>query len=464
MTQSSLPGYSDPGPISRYSTAHETKATAPERVQKAQAKRSSTWESNAATAQVALPGKEVSFAEDDEEQTAETKCLAVSKPHEILFVGVAIMSNFMALAGLGQAISPLQIISNDLHVTKPGEQAWFAAAYSLTVGTFILMAGRMGDVIGHKRMFVCGYCFLGVWSGFAGFTVYTGRQIFFDVCRALQGIGAAMVAPNALALLARAYPPGKKKNIIFSLYGAMAPWGFVVGALFGAIFAELAWWPWIFWSYGLAAWALAAFALLVVPKSLGHDAQFVAKTAKPGMDWKGCGLGVTGLVLVNVAWNNAALYGWHTPHVYFVLIIGLLVLVTFGWVESHAESPLVPVKAMNRTVVWTLALVGLGWGSFGIWIYYSFRWMMEVRGSAPLLAAVRFIPAIPCGMIAAGVTGLMLTHTPVAFTVLISMTAFFVGELIAATQPVKQSFWAQMFISVVSPLFLLDFPVQELTF
>lgn len=382
--------------------------------------------------------------------------LRIGKFHEALFIGVVVMAQFMCLAGLGQAIAPVSFIADGLGVKNPGEEAWFAAAYSLTTGTFILIAGRMGDIIGHKRMFVFGYLFLGVWSGFAGFSAYVGRQIFFDVCRAMQGIGSAMLAPNALALLGRAYAPGIKKNLTFALFGAMAPWGFVGGALFGALFSQTAWWPWTFWSFGIAAFALSAFALLVVPKQLAKDAQFADGAKRPGFDWTGSILGVTGLVLVNVAWNNGPLYGWGTPHVYFILIIGIFALVAFVWVEARAVSPILPVSAFTGTVTYTMALVGIGWGSFGIWIYYSWRFLEEIRGETPLTVSAEYTPALICGLLAAGVTGFMLTHTPVAFTMLIAMIAFFVGQVITATQPVHQIYWAQMFVAILIMPFGMD--------
>lgn len=292
--------------------------------------------------------------------------LRIGKFHEFLFIGVVVMAQFMCLAGLGQAIAPVQYIADGLGVKNPGQMSWFSAAYSLTTGTFILIAGRWGDILGHKRMFVFGYLFLGIWSGFAGFSAYVGKQIFFDICRAMQGIGSAMLAPNALALLGRAYKPGLKKNLTFALFGAMAPWGFVIGALSGAFFAQTTWWPWTFWSFAVASFALSAFAFLIVPKQLAKEAQFAGQPNRPGFDWTGSLLGVCGLVLVNIAWNNGPLYGWGAPHVYFILIIGFLALVAFVWVEARALSPLLPVSAFNGTVTYTMALIGIGWGSFGI--------------------------------------------------------------------------------------------------
>jgi hypothetical protein len=161
---------------------------------------------------------------------------------EIGFVITIVLAQFLSLGSLGQGLGPREIIAKDMNVTSPADQAWFSAAFSLTAGTFILVMGRLGDLYGHKKLLTSGYAVLGVCSIFAGFGAYVKRQEFFDVCRALQGIGVAMMIPNALALLGRAYPRGMKKNLIFALFGAMAPEGGVLGIILGNVFAELTWW------------------------------------------------------------------------------------------------------------------------------------------------------------------------------------------------------------------------------
>ncbi|ORY19509.1 YOR378W-like protein [Clohesyomyces aquaticus] len=376
----------------------------------------------------------------------------MSTNREILFVGVCAVSHLMTQAALGQALAPMDIIAQSFGQLNPGQTSWFIAAYSLTVGTFIMMSGRLGDIFGHKRVFSFGYAWLGMWSCFAGFSVYPERQIFFDFCRAMQGIGPALMMPNALAMFGRAYPPGIKKNIVFSIFGALAPAGFVIGAASGSLFAQLTWWPWAFWSFGLAAFALCILSLLVIPKALSER----PPGARPSFDWTGSFLVVAGLVLVNVSFNNGPLYGWGTPHVYFVLIIGLMCLGAFVWVELRAVNPLLPIHALNSTVGYVLALVGLGWGAFGIWVFYTIRFLELVRGATPLSVSAQYVPAIIAGLIAAGMTGFMLTHTPVSFVMMISMVAFCVGIIVTCFQPEHQVYWAQTFIGIIIMPFGMD--------
>ncbi|KAF1815722.1 hypothetical protein P152DRAFT_390159 [Eremomyces bilateralis CBS 781.70] len=372
-------------------------------------------------------------------------------PKDILFIVLIGISHFMTQAALGQALAPLDNIGEEFASTNPGELSWFVAAYSLTVGTFIMISGRLGDIMGHKRIFTVGWLWFGCWSAFAGFSAYPRKQVFFDICRAMQGIGPALLMPNGMALLARAYPPGLKKNIAFAVFGGLAPMGFVIGALSGSVFAQYAWWPWAFWSFALACFGLGVLSTIIIPKALS-----VRPTNPPTFDATGSVVGVTGLILVNVAWNNGPLFGWDTPHVYFLLLIGLLFLVAFVWVEQRATDPIVPFHALNSTVGYVLALVGFGWAAFGIWVFYVFRFAISLRGESPLTISAQYIPAIFSGLMCTAATGFLLTHAPVTLPMLLSMLVFCVGIVVAAMMPVRQTYWAQLFVSILIMPFGMD--------
>ncbi|KAF2087904.1 YOR378W-like protein [Saccharata proteae CBS 121410] len=375
----------------------------------------------------------------------------MTRIHEALFVATASMANFLCQCALGLALAPIELIAADFKVTNPGQQSWFIAAFSLTAGTFILISGRAGDILGHKRAFCFGYLFLGIWSAFAGFAVYPQRQIFFDVCRAMQGIGCAILMPNSLALLGKAYAPGLRKNLVFSIFGACAPIGFVAGAVFGSLLAQLAWWPWAFWAYAIASFTLCLLGLIVTPKPLSQ-----LPSHRPSFDWAGSVLGVAGMVLINISFNNGPLYGWNTPHVYFGLIIGLILIAGFAWAESLASNPLIPKQALNSTTAFILACLALGWGSFGVWVYYAFRFLEVVRHHTPLLASAEFTPVVVATLFASGFTGLMLTHTPVSFVMLVSMIGFFLGTVLVGTMPIHQNYWYQTFFGIIIMPFGMD--------
>lgn len=223
--------------------------------------------------------------------------LPFSSLHEIAFVIILCSSQLLTQAGIGNTLIPLHTISQSFGTTNPGQLSWYVAAYSLTVGTFILIAGRLGDILGHKLLFVGGFLWYALWSLVTGLSVYSHSQIFFDLCRALQGIGPAVLLPNAVAIMGRTYPQGRRKDMVFSLFGATAPWGFIVGAGFSSALAERAWWPWAYWCLAVTCCLGAGIAFFIIP-SRDND-----EVIDQSFDYLGSLTGVVGLVLLNVAWN-----------------------------------------------------------------------------------------------------------------------------------------------------------------
>lgn len=369
---------------------------------------------------------------------------------ETLFITIVCMAQFMTQAGLAVAIVPGSIIGASFNRTSPGQLSWFPAAYSLTVGTFILVAGRLGDLYGHRLMFIIGFLWYGLWSLLAGFSVWSS-PIFFDCCRAFQGIGPAMLLPNAVAIFGRTYPPGRKKGFVFSLFGACAPGGYVVGGVFSSIFAQLVWWPWGYWVMGIVCFILAAMGFLVIPYTPRPKTDRSVNLAER-IDLYGAALGISGLVLINFAWNQAPLVGWKTPYTYAMLIVGLFLLVVFGFVEKSAPRPLLPREALKGDLAWVLGCIACGWSSFGVMIYYFFQFNMVIKENSGLLATAKFSGAAVSGAIASVVTGFLLGHFSPSFIMFCAMGAFTTGLALLATTPVHQIYWCQMFLtSIITP-------------
>jgi hypothetical protein len=151
----------------------------------------------------------------------------MSLPREIAFVALLCSAQFTTQLGLVNTLSILHIIGSDLHITNPGILSWLIAGYSLTVGSFILISGRFGDMFGYKRMLIIGYSWFALWTLVSGLSVYVsgknGGSVLFIWARVLSGIGPAINMPNAVALLGVSYASGPRKNMVFSLFGACAP-------------------------------------------------------------------------------------------------------------------------------------------------------------------------------------------------------------------------------------------------
>ncbi|KAF7591512.1 hypothetical protein BBP40_001502 [Aspergillus hancockii] len=369
---------------------------------------------------------------------------------EVVFIVTVCMSQFITQANIGICVSALDIVGDSFGITEPGILSWFIAGYSLTVGTFILVFGRFGDVFGYHRMFLVGFIWLALWSLVAGLSVYS-NHVLYIFSRVLQGLGPAMLLPNGLAVLGATYAPGKKKNMIFAIFGATAPNGAILGAVFSSLFSQLAWWPWTYWTMAIVSVLCAIMGSIVIaPVQQINVRKHSFLELMNILDMGPALLGITGLVLVNVAWNQAPIVGWQTPYVYVLLIIGLLFLTAFFVVElNYSEHPLLPMKAFTSDVTYVLGCVACGWGSFGVWVYYFWRFQEQYRQVTPLLASAQFTPPGIVGIIACFTTGYLMSRIRPGWIMLMSLTCFTLGNVFTAIAPVHQTYWALTFVCLL---------------
>ncbi|EHK97603.1 putative Drug resistance protein [Glarea lozoyensis 74030] len=389
---------------------------------------------------------------------------------DIALIATICAAHFLTQAGLAQSIAPIPNISQSFTTpTHTPSPSWYSAAYSLTVGTFILPSGRLGDIYGLKRLFIIGWLWFALSSLSAGFNPRILETIdqqsssrgeaFFCVCRALQGIGPALLMPNGLGILGRRYE-GKRKNMAFAFFGASAPVGFVVGAVMSSLLAEKIHWVWAYWAQAIVCLVMAVVSLMVIP-SIPASSQENATTAEGSSEvesiWKrldvpGAITGVTALILINIALNQATLVSWSTPYTYFILIIGLILLTLFLFLEftpSLTPHPLIPPPLLTLDTSFILICIAFGWATFGIWIFYLWSYLSTLRTLPPLQTSLQFSPAAPSGLLAALTTGFLLSKTTPQILMLLSMCAFFTGTTLIATAPVNQTYWAQTLLSIL---------------
>ncbi|KAK8023345.1 hypothetical protein PG991_006584 [Apiospora marii] len=385
---------------------------------------------------------------------------------ECLFIATICTAQFTTQVGLTQALGILDRIGESFDVPNPGVLPWFIAGYSLTAGTFILVAGRIGDLWGYKRVFVAGMLWFALWSLVAGLSVYS-NYVLFIFARVLQGFGPAVLLPNGLAILGVTYPPGLKKNMAFALFGACAPGGGVFGFVFGALF-ELAWWPWAFWSFALTLFGLAGFSVWSIPapeRTPDQDRPLREKLVM--MDIPGAVTGVVALILFNFAWNQGPAYGWNQPYIGFSLIVSVMFGACFFFIESRwASTPLVPFKVFTGDILFVVGCIACGWACFGIWTFYVTQFVEVLKGATPMLLAAYICPVAIAGAFASGATGLLLSTVRPAWVMLFSLTCFLVGTILVATAPIAQTYWAQLFVAILIIPFGMDtsFPAATVIF
>ncbi|KAI0915116.1 major facilitator superfamily-domain-containing protein [Ustulina deusta] len=403
-------------------------------------------------------GQEEQATADEAKPTGDYYA-ALSLPlwREIPFIIVICLAMFTTQVGLGQVLLLLPTIGRAFDISNPGDLSWLVAGYSLTVGTFILVSGRLGDIYGYKRMLVIGYTWYALWSLVCGLSVYNKQNgyVMFVFARVLSGIGPAMTVPNGLAIFGSAYPDGMRKDMAFALFGACAPSGAVVGGTLAAVF-DLTWWPWTFFSFAIVLALLAVLCIFVIP-SMG-SVRTPPKTWREvtqTLDLLGGATGITSLVLINFAWNQAGVVGWtqQRDYVYISLLLGVILLPCFFVIELKvAKEPLIPFSALTSDVYFVLACIACGWGSFGIWLFYLLQIYSDLRHGSPLLIAAWLSPVAVSGFSASVATGIILSKVRSSLVMVLSMSFFTVGVILVATVPVNQVYWIQTFIcSLIIP-------------
>ncbi|KAK4447074.1 MFS general substrate transporter [Podospora aff. communis PSN243] len=366
--------------------------------------------------------------------------------HEVLFVLVLCLGQFLSLAGMMQTISSMLILANYFDIRDHGNLSWFSAAYSMTLGTFILPAGRIGDMYGHKRILTFGWAWIALWSLLSSLCA-RHQLLLFTIFRALQGIGPALIVPNSIGLIGRTLPVGPKRNLAFACFSASGPTGAAVGAIMSALVSSTLSWQWTFRFLALACALLIPISHFTIPSP---SPSTTPPTTTPKFDYPSTLTGITALLLINFSLNQAPIAGWSTPCIPSLLLLGLLLLYLFLYLSLHHSShPLLPLHSLTFRSGLTLLCLFLSWSSHGIWIYYLFLLLLSLRSQPALLSSVQLSSVAITGTLSALLAAYLLRRVPVSYIMFSGSIFFAVGNILLAAAPLEQTYWGCIFFSVV---------------
>ncbi|THH20802.1 hypothetical protein EW146_g632 [Bondarzewia mesenterica] len=366
-----------------------------------------------------------------------------SRAHEALFIFIVIISQLITQANLGNTIVPIAQISRGLNLPpdNANQQSW------CTVGAFVLITRRLGDLYGRKTFIILGWIWLAIFKIVTGFAP---NAVVYDVFRALSGIGPYILMPNSSALLGMAWPnpnsfiQRQRKTLAFALFGAIAPMGYVVGAVWGALFGQLGVrWGWIYWSMAIFSVFMAVASWLVIPSDLN-------KKSDGTVDYLGSFLGVGALVLIFVSINGAIMFGWDSTKTIVLLVVGVLFLALFVFIELKVPFPILPMRVFRSPTFVAISIsLCLGWMSFGMYQYYLPHFLMRFRDLSELHVGYQFLPIVVVGPVAASIAVFGLTRLPPVIIFGASMFCFMVGQLLLALTPPHQTYWAMTFPTII---------------
>ena len=276
----------------------------------------------------------------------------------------------------------LPSIREDLGFTETS-LAWVVNAYLLTFGGFLLLGGRLGDLFGHRRLFVIGIALFTLASLACGLA--TSQELLVGA-RALQGLGGAVMSATALSLMMNLFTDPGERAKAMGIFGFVAAGGGSIGVLLGGVLTDALDWHWIFLVNVPIGIVVYALTLKLVP------AARVAAGAR--LDVAGAVTVTASLLLAVYAIVNGNEIGWTSARTIGLLGAAAGLLTVFIGIESRVSSPLVPLRLFRLRNVATANVVGVFWAAaMFAWFFLTALYLQLVLGYSPLQVGLAFLPA-----------------------------------------------------------------------
>jgi EmrB/QacA subfamily drug resistance transporter len=323
--------------------------------------------------------------------------------------------------------------------------AWVVNAYLLTFGGFLLLGGRLGDLFGHRRLFLIGIVLFTLSSLACGLA---GSQAFLVAARAVQGLGGAIVAAVALSLIMSMFTEAGDRAKAMGVFGFVAAGGGSVGVLLGGILTDTLDWHWIF----------------LVNLPVGAVVYVLSRVLLPGgrpaaagrrLDVAGAVTVTASLMLAVYAIVNGNEVGWTSARTLGLLGAAAALLTLFLGLESRVRAPLVPLGLFRLRNVATANVIGVLWAAaMFAWFFLSALYLQLILGYSPLEVGFAFLPTtIVMGAFSLGLSAKLVMRFGIRPPLVVGLLLSALGLVLFARAPVDGSFA----VHVLPSMLLLGF-------
>ncbi|MFF4588363.1 MFS transporter [Streptomyces sp. NPDC001388] len=367
--------------------------------------------------------------------------------HPAAALALLVSSHFMLNLDSAIVEVALPTIKNSFGVGL-SELSWVVNAYVLAFGGFLLLGGRLGDILGRRRTFTGGLVLFALASLLGG--VATTPELVV-VARAAQGLAAAVISPTALSLLVQIFPNGTpaeraRRNKALGTLGAVAATGGSAGYFLGGVLTDTLGWEATF----LVNVPIAAGAAVCAGRLLPRDE---ARAAHARLDLVSALTGCTGMTLLVYALLGAESAGIRTPRTVGFAALALVLLGLFVLRQRRSDDPLFPLRILKHPAVRganaVAALINMAISPV---IFFLSLYIQQVLAYSPFAAGIAILPIVVSITVASSLTGRLLDrHGPRAVTVT-GLTLFAAG-LVWLSQVSGDAYWAQ----VLGPECLIGF-------
>ncbi len=334
----------------------------------------------------------------------------------------------------------LPSIKEDLGFSE-ASLAWVVNAYLLTFGGFLLLGGRLGDLFGHRRLFLIGVGLFTLASLACGLA---SSQEILVAARAVQGVGGAIVSAVALSLMMTLFTEPAERAKAMGIFGFVASGGGSIGVLLGGVLTDVLSWQWIFLVNIPVGVAVVALSLRLLPAVPGISAE-------GRLDIAGAVTVTTSLMLAVYAIVNGNGNGWTSGRTLGLLGAAAALMALFIGIEARVRSPLVPLALFKLRNVAVSNVVGVLWaGAMFAWFFLSALYLQLVLGYSPLEVGLAFLPGnLIMGAFSVGLSAKLVMRFGIRLPLAAGLLLAALGLLLFARAPVDGSFVVDVLPSMI---------------
>jgi EmrB/QacA subfamily drug resistance transporter len=322
-----------------------------------------------------------------------------SQDKKWLALALLALAQFVVVLDASIVNVALPSIGRDLEFSQD-DLSWVVNSYTLFFGGFLLLGGRLADLIGRRRLFIAGLILFALASLAGGLATSPGWLI---AARAVQGLGAALLSPAALSLLTVMFSEGAERNKAMGVWGAVAGSGGAAGVLLGGVLTEYAGWEWVLFVNVPIGIAAAAVATRLLPESRNDGARHFDIAGAVSVT---AGLSLFVYTLVDA--NNA---GWLSGQTLGLGAVAVALIAAFAAIELRSKAPLVPFSIFRRRTIVGVNVVGLlvAMSLFSMFFFISL-YMQQVLGYSAIKTGLSYLPLAGGIIVSAGVASALVTR------------------------------------------------------
>jgi EmrB/QacA subfamily drug resistance transporter len=340
---------------------------------------------------------------------------------------------FMTVLDVSIVNVALPSIGRGLHFAQDDLQ-WVITAYAITFGGFLMLGGRAADLFGRRKIFVVGVVVFTIASFFCGLAWSEGVLI---ASRAVQGLGAAIISPAALAIIMTTFDEGAERNKALGIWGAIGGGGAAVGVLAGGVLTKYLGWEWIFF----VNVPVGAIALALTPRFVRESR--AERESSP--DVLGAVAVTSGLALLVYAVSTAPSHHWGSVTTILLLAGSVVLLGAFLAIEARTKDPLMPfhifrIRTVSGANISALLLGASLFANFFLLTLY----VQEVLGWSALKTGLTFIATAGSAVLWAGVAQALVTRFGPKPIMIVGFIGMLVGMLWYTQIPVHGSYWSDL--------------------